>query len=247
MLFLLWTALAFADDACREITLSDIAAVPEPAIIVLGERRGAQPDLSRAKRVIQRLQKTAEGPVMLATDIVHHSVQKQFDDYERGAIRYESLEQQLQWPEQTSVSFAPYGQLFKQIENGLTVKAVGIDLVGPPDSNIRPPVPAVYPSIVSAAIADDALPFGLDGRIAEIMAYWDFQVANRAANEWNGQGYLVILTERARVESGGGVPWQLVQAGKRKVYSFILSWSEPFCDEGDNVWAKSPLLHNLGL
>ena len=61
------------------------------------------------------------------------------------------------------------------------------------------------------------------------------------------KGYLVILTERARVEGGGGVPWQLVQSGKRNVYSFILSWSEPFCAEGDNVWAKNPLLHTLGL
>ncbi|HAE53360.1 MAG TPA: hypothetical protein DCG25_00195 [Acidimicrobiaceae bacterium] len=247
MMFLLWTTLAFADDACRTIALPDIAAVPEPAIIVLGERRGAQPDLGRAKRIIRRLQKNANGPVTVATDIVHHSVQRQFDAYEAGQINHASLEQNLQWPEQTSVSFAPYGQLFKLAEQGVSVKAVGIDLVGPPNTDIRPPVPAVYPSMVNTTIADDALPFGLDGRIAEVMAYWDYQVANRAVNEWDGKGYLVILTERARVEGGGGVPWQLVQSGKRNVYSFILSWSEPFCAEGDNVWAKNPLLHTLGL
>ena len=56
-MLLLWTALAFGDDACNSVSLTDILAVPEPAIIVLGERRGAQPDLARAMRVVKGLQK----------------------------------------------------------------------------------------------------------------------------------------------------------------------------------------------
>jgi len=246
MTFLIWTMVAFGGDACETISLSDIAAVPEPAIIVLGERRGAQPDLARARRVLSRLQRDADGGVMLATDLVHHKYQKHLNAYTSGQTDLSTLEESLEWSNHSATSFTPYGQLFRLAEKGLQLRAVGTEWIGPPE-NVHPPVPGVYPSLVSSAVPEDNLPFGLDSRIAETMAYWDYQVAMRAVNEWDGRGYLVILTDRARTEGGGGVPWQLAQSDTHQVYAFLLAWAEPYCEEGDNVWAKVPLLYNLGL
>lgn len=246
MIFLLWTALAFGGSACDKITLSDIAAVPEPAIIVLGERRGAHPDVGRAARVLTRLLKKTEQPVTLAADIVHHNYQNHLDRYASGKINRDELEANLEWSKNSGTQFAPYGRIFRLSEKGLRLQAVGSDLVGPPD-DLQVPVPGVYPTLVSSVIPDGEMEFGLDNRIAQTMAYWDYQVAMRALNDWNGQGYLVILTERARTEGGGGVPWQLTHASDHAVYAFLLAWAEAYCGEGDDVWAANPILTTLGL
>jgi hypothetical protein len=245
MMFLLWTALAFAGNGCKTIGLSDIAAVPSPAIIVLGVRPGAKPDLLRAARVLRRLQNDNAGPIVLAVDIVHHSKQHHLDRLVSGQTDLRSLEASLAWTENTAAAFQPYARLFSMGQQDVQLLAVGLDPTGLPD-DIHPPVPGHYPAMVSETVSGD-LPYGLDGRIAKTLAYWDYQIALRSVNEWSGDGTLVILTDRAKVEGGGGVPWQLVQAGHESVYAFLLAWAEPFCEDGDNVWAKVPLLFALGL
>ena len=156
MSFLLWTMLAYGGDACETISLSDIAAVPAPAIIVLGERRGAQPDPYRARRVLKRLQRDDQNPVMLATDIVHHKFQNALTQFERGDSDLKTLETGLAWQEHSATSFSPYGQLFKLAESGVKLRAVGSDLNGPPEK-MTPPVPAVYTSLISSAIPENDL------------------------------------------------------------------------------------------
>lgn len=244
-MLLFWISLAFAEDACSTISLSDVVSVPESSIIVLGARRGAQPDVARAQRVIKALQAKTQHPVTLAIDFVHHSFQGQFDAFGQGHLDPLELETQLEWTQHSATTFKPYGRLFKTVVEHGMIYAVGSDLESPPP-DVGTPIPGVYPDMVNSVIPEGQLVFGLDNRIAETMAYWDYQIANRALNEWDQQGYLVILTDRSRVEGGGGVPWQLVQRKTPPVYAFLLAWAEPYCTEGDNVWARNPLFHTLG-
>jgi len=246
MTWFIWLTLAFADDSCRTITLPDITAVPEPAIIVLGERRGVAMDNLRAVKVLKALHKKTESPVTVAVDVVHHKYQHVFEQYSTGALDILQLEDALSWRTHTEVSFTPYRKLFATAVTGGTIHAVGTDLK-PPPPEITPPTPGVYPSIVNSVVPDGELGFGLDAKISKTMAYWDYLVANRAANEWDGRGYLLIVTERARVEGGGGIPWQLVRQQDTPVYSFLLAWADPYCAKGDNVWAQNPLLSTLGI
>ena len=54
---------------------------------------------------------------------------------------------------------------------------------------------------------------------------------------WNGEGYLVVVTNRTRVEGGKGVPWQIDMELEQPVHSFVLAWGvEPPCYAGDQVW-----------
>ena len=197
-------------------------------------------------RVVKGLQKKSDVPITLATDIVHHRYQRVFEQFSIGKIDLDTMENQLEWDTHHGTHFKPYGQLFSATAANGNLFAVGSSLESP-KGDVTTPIPGVYPSMINSVIPDNQMVFGLDNRIAEVMAYWDYQIANRARNEWDGRGYLVILTERSRVEGGGGVPWQLVQGKNRSVYSFLLSWAEPYCTEGDNVWAKNPFLYSLGL
>ena len=246
MTWFLWITLSLADDACHSITLPDITAVPESAIIVLGERRGAAVDTARALKAIRGLQKKTNGPVTVALDIVHHKYQHVFEQYTSGSLEVTRLEEALSWSTQTEAAFTPYRKLIDAARAQGSIHGVGSDLSATP-KDISPPIPGVYPALINSVIPDGDLAFGMDAKIAKTMAYWDYQIANRALNEWDGQGYLVILTERARVEGGGGVPWQLVRAQDKPVYSFLLAWAESYCTPGDNVWSKNPLFSTLGL
>lgn len=246
MTWILWFMMAFADDSCRSITLPDITAVPEPAIIVLGERRGAAIDNARTLKTIRALQKKTAAPVVVAFDIVHHDSQHVLEKYTSGALDDTELEGALSWNTQTEAAFTPYRKLFDAAVSQGSIHAVGSDL-DPTPKDVTPPIPGVYPGLVNSVVPDGDLGFGLDAKIAKTMAYWDYQIANRAANEWDGRGYLVIVTERARVEGGGGVPWQLVRGQDKPVYAFLLAWAEPYCTAGDNVWSKNPFFSTLGL
>ena len=245
MIWFLWLSLASADDSCRSVTLPDITAVPEPAIIVLGERRGVALDNMRA-RASESTAKRAESPVTVALDLVHHKYQHVFEQYTTGALDVTDLEDALSWRTQTEVSFTPYRKFITTAASGGSLHAVGIDLE-PTPSEVTPPIPGVFPSVVNSVVPDGELGFGLDAKIAQTMAYWDYLVANRAVNEWDGRGYLLIVTERARVEGGGGIPWQLVRRQDTPVYSFLLAWADPYCTKGDHVWSKNPLLSAFGI
>ena len=171
MIWFLWLSLASADDSCRSITLPDITAVPEPAIIVLGERRGVALDNIRALRVLKALQKKTESPVTVASDLVHHKYQHVFEQYTTGALDVMELEDALSWRTQTEVSFTPYRKFITTAASGGSFHAVGIDLE-PTPSEVTPPIPGVYPSVVNSVVPDGELGFGLDAKIAQTMAYW---------------------------------------------------------------------------
>jgi len=241
--FFAWTAIA--DDACSTATLRDVLKIPEPAVIVLGERHGAEPDMARALRVIRRLHVNSQN-VTLATDMVHRDQQSAFDSYASGDESVEYLAEDLSWNDRTGFPFAPYGRLFRTTRYGVSLVAVGASPIGPPPER-RPPIPQGYANWVASAIPNNTLAFGMDTRIARTLAWTDFQIAEHALLEWNNSGYLVILTERARVEGGMGVQWQAAQLTDIPVHSFILSWSQAYCTAGDKVWAKRPLLTQLGL
>ena len=246
MLLLFLPIAAHAADPCKTISASDILSIPEPAVIVLGERFGSRVELARASRVIKGLAKKSTGGVTLATERVHYDHQKAFDQFSTNGFSTSTLEQDLNWGAETPVSFKPYGRLFKQAAVHANLIAAGPNMTAP-TNDVQPPVPAVYPALVSSVVAQDQLTFGMDNRISRILAYWDYQVAMRALHQWDGKGYLVIMTERARSEGGGGVPWQVSHEGSHTAYSFLLSWANSYCEEGDNVWAKVPLLHTMGL
>ena len=78
-LWSLFQAAIAAPNTCVPIDASDILEIPPPAVIVLGERHGMQPDLRRAERITKGLQRAA--PVTIALEAIHQKHQVVLDNF----------------------------------------------------------------------------------------------------------------------------------------------------------------------
>lgn len=235
-----WLATALAGDtSCDVISMKDVLATPAPAVLVLGERAGTEPDLRRATAIARRL--GAEQPVTVALEAVHERYQPDLDAFAHGGVEPESLPVQLDWTHSWGFPYRPYERLVTGAVRGQSVVAAGTDLGDAPVGALFP-VPQSYMRILSDITAGSDVPPEHERSFVRAMAWRDHEIAANALAGWDGKGYLVIVTGRGHVEGGKGVAWQVQQARPDvKVDSFVLAWGgNPPCYDGDKVWRFDP-------
>lgn len=236
MLVTMVTAALAGTGDCQSVGFSDITMVQAPAVIVLGERHGTQPDLARATRVVHRLSTAA--PVTLALESVNQKYQPVLDRYAAGEIDPASLPSMLEWAESWGYPWGPYERLITAALWGVNVVAAGPDL-GPAPDGEQFPVPPGYINILDDAMAEHPIPPEMEPRFVRSMAWRDYSIADAAIDRWDGQGYLVIVAGRGHVEGGKGVAWQVDQRLEAPVHAFVLAWADAPCYTGDQVWRST--------
>lgn len=231
MWWLLASALA---GPCETLGLTDLTEIPAPAIIVLGERQGHQPDLRRAERLVAALEQ--QGDVTLAVEAVESSKQPVLDKFARGEIAAPDLPGLLAWETSWGFDWKPY-------ENLVTAKLMGADVVaigapyGPPPPDSMVAMPPRYIEHFRDAMGGHEIPPGQEGRFAQSMAWRDHHMASTALNGWSGEGYLLVLANRTAVEGGLGVGWQLKRATSTTVHTVMLvPGRDPQCTADDRYW-----------
>lgn len=237
LLFLLQAALA-AQPRCVEIGMADILEIQPPAVLVLGERHGTQPDLARAARVAKRLQRVAG--VTVALEAVDHSLQPILDDHAAEKFDKADLPGLLDWPNSWGFPYRPYEPLVSAAERDIRVIAAGLDLGQRPEGRTTP-IPNGYINILRDAMAEHEMPANMEARFVQSMAWRDYRIAETAVQGWDQQGYLIIVAGRGHIEGGKGVPWQAQRMVSVPVHSFVLAWADPPCYSGDRVWGPGLL------
>jgi len=237
------TAIASAG-TCTAIDASDILAVPPPAVIVLGERPGDSLDGKRAARLVHRL--SAAGPVTLALEALPVAAQPTLDQYAAGDIETERLADRLDWQNTVAFPYRPYAGLVTAAVDGVHVVAASAPPETPPaDAQIA--LAPGYLSVLRDGLGGHDLPLPLEARYARTAAWRDVRIATAGITAWDDRGYLVIVTHRARVEGGFGVPWQASLLTRAPVHAFTLAWGgDPPCYSGDRVWRETLMERLLG-
>jgi uncharacterized iron-regulated protein len=233
---LLWTmgwALA-GGGACERIGFAEVVDVPAPAVLVLGERHGVQPDLMRAARVMRTL--AERGPVTVALEAVHERYQPILDGFARGEIEADDLEALLEWETSWGFSYRAYAPLVTAASEGARVIAAGLDL-GPRPETRGVPLPGGYREILAASMGGHPVTPGTESDFLQAMAWRDFRIAELGVRGWDGQGVLLIVTGRGHVEGGLGVSWQAQRMTPAPVRAAVLKpGRNPPCWEGDRLW-----------
>lgn len=233
---MLWWLLgaAIAAPQCENIRFRDIVSIPAPAVIVLGERHGHQPDLRRADRVVTRLSR--RGEVTLALEAVHHRMQPVLDRFAAGDLDAADLPGLLDWNASWGFAWRPYAPVVTAAVQGVAVVAAGLDL-GPKPEDRDVPVPPRYIDLLRDAMQGHDMPLEMEARFVTSMAWRDFGIAEHALKAWDGQGHLVILAGRGHVEGGKGIAWQVAQQVEVPVHGFVLARGKDApCYPGDRLW-----------
>lgn len=232
MLFLAVTAAIAAQD-CEFVTATDIVAVAPPAVIVLGERRGTQPDLWRATRTVRRLGRRA--PVTVALQAINEQQGPILQRYANGAVLPGDLPELIAWDQHWGFEFAPYRGLVTAASWGANVVPVGMAPTPRPVTAILP-MPPNYMFVLGEAMKEGPVPVELESVLTEFVAWQDHRIAANAISAWDGQGYLVIVADRFHVEGGKGVGWQAARLTEHSVHSFLLADAGALCTRDDRVW-----------
>jgi len=232
---LLWLIGAALGADCEMVGFAEVIAAEEPAILVLGERHGTQPDLRRAAKVVRVLSRTV--PVTVALEAVHHRFQPVLDRYAGDAVELGDLPALLDWEESWGFRFQPYKALVTAADlSGVSVVAAGLDLGKKPD-DAEIPLPSRYVDVLRPAMGDHPMPLGMEASFVQAMAWRDHEIARLAIEGWDGEGFLVIVTGRGHVEGGKGVGWQAGMLSKAPVHEVVLkrTGDDP-CFAGDRLW-----------
>lgn len=216
---MIWFTAALA--TCTQTKIPEIAAIPAPAVIVLGERMGVKKDLSRARKLLKKLQ----GPKQLAVAVVDRAKQQVLERHNRGELPTLLLEKELGW---SGFPFTAYSPLFTM---GVAVRAVGVP-VEPKPEGTPVPLPAGYARLLSDGMAGHMMPADLESSFSQLVAWYDHRVALHAVEGWNGKGYLVVLADRTHVEGGKGISWQLQRLTEAPVHAVMLA-DPGACYSGD--------------
>ena len=243
ILWILFQAALAAQPSCTEIGIADILAIQAPAVIVLGERHGTQPDLARAARIANRLKRVAD--VTVALEAIHHDQQQVLDDHAAEKFDKADLPGLLDWPNRWGFPYKPYEPLVTAAERELRVIGAGLDLGQRPEGRTTP-IPNGYINILRDAMAEHEMPVDMEARFVQSMAWRDYRIAESAIQGWDQQGYLLIVAGRGHVEGGKGVQWQAQRMVSVPVHSFVLAWASPPCYSGDRVWRPSLLEQLFG-
>lgn len=230
---LLWSVVASAAP-CEAVGVGDLLAVRGPAVVVLGERRGSQPDLARAARLVRRL--ADRGPVTLALDAVPASGQRALDALADGELDANSLRDALAWDVATR-PFEPYQPLLGASRWGVDVLAAGFEGAAAPTGR-RFPIPEGYAAALHDAMGEHPVSPELQDRFERGLAWQDNRTAQLAQQGWQREGVLVVIADRARVEGGLGVSWQLeaLLPGVPVQRVLLDDGGDPVCAVGDQVW-----------
>jgi hypothetical protein len=235
----MWLALiaasaAFAQDAppqtCTKTTIGKVTAVQPPAVIVLGERKGTLPDLSRARSIVKKLLK--KGPVTLALQAVRTDHQAVLDQLAAGTLPVEQVPAALDWENSWGFPFEAYEPLLETSALGVKLVGIGQDFtLRPPDQTVQ--LPPGYFAMLADPMGDNPVPPELETPFAEFVAWADKGLAQTAVSAWDGQGTLVIVVDRYFVEGGGGVPFQASKLTTAPVSAVILADAGSKCYPGD--------------
>lgn len=219
---------------CETVSFRDVIDVEAPAVIVLGERHGHQPDLRRAGRVVSRLARTA--PVQVGIEAVHQRYQPVLDAFAAGRADASDLPELMDWEGSWGFRWRPYQPVVTAAVDGATVRAAGLDL-GPMPEDAQVPIPPAYFDILRDAMAGHEMDPSMASGFVAAMAWRDHRIAALSAEGWSGEGYLVIVTGRGHVEGGKGVNWQVQRMVDAPVHSFVLAKGpNPPCHPGDKLW-----------
>ncbi len=222
---------------CTPIALSELATTPAPAVFVLGERRGTQPDLARATRLVGRLRATGEA-VTVALQAVSHDLQPVLDRYADGSIPTDALPDELNWGSRWGFPWAPYRPLVTGALHGDTVVGIGHEPAPQPNGTAVPRAPG-YARILADAMSGHPMPAELEGRFVQMVSWLDHRMARSAAHGWSNDGYLVVVVDRLHVEGAKGVPWQLQRMVEAPVIPVLLG--DPGACYPQDRYLDSPL------
>jgi hypothetical protein len=234
---MLWLILSLipvsvAQDACEKVSVGELAKVNVPSVLVLGERKGTQPDLVRAAKVVKALQKS--GPVTLALQAVDRGQQSVLDQLTTGALSTEGLEEALGFHEAWGAPITGYLPLFALADDGVRLVAIG-GPVEPRAEDDPLPLPPGYIHVLGDAMGEAMMPVELEPRFIQRVAWIDHTLATRALSAWDEQGTLVILADRLHVEGGKGISWQAQRLTEVRVHQAVLAWSDTPCYPDDRL------------
>lgn len=227
MIALIGAALA---GGCTPSTLGELAQIEAPAVLVLGERKGTQPDLWRATRLVGRLRSTGE-PVTVALQAVDLDAQPVLDRYGAGEIEPSDLPGLLGWQQHWGFPYRPYERLVTGALHGDRVVGVGVQVERQPPDAVAPRPPG-YARILGDAMAGHYMPPELEPAFAQTVSWFDHRTARAAMEGWNGRGFLVVIADRLHVEGGKGIGWQLQRMVEAQVSTVSLG-GPGACYEGD--------------
>jgi hypothetical protein len=230
-----------ADGGCSKTSVGKLAKVEQPAVLVLGERKGTLPDLSRAARLVKKLLK--KGSVTVALQAVRAKSQDALDQYARGGLSMEVLPERLDWQNSWGFPFEAYERVLGTGRQGAKLVAIGGRYLprpqdasgGAPSRQASLPIPPGYVQMLEDPMGDNPIPVELESRFAEFVAYSDRRFADIALAAWDGTGVLVILVDRYHVEGGMGVQWQAQTMTEAPVKGVLLADAESRCYKGDLV------------
>ncbi len=217
---------------CVKVSVADLAAAPSPSVLVLGERRGTNPDLARAAKIVGKL--AARGPVTVALQAVDADLQPTLDAFGEGTVLVEALPAKLAWAERNGFPFDGYAKIFEQRSENVRFVGIGGPVaLKPPEASF--PLPPGYIAILADAMGDSPVPGALETTTVETVAWADHGYATRALAAWDGAGVLVILVDRLHVEGGLGVQWQAERLAQVPVAAAMLADGGSRCYAGDRL------------
>lgn len=221
---------------CAKTTVPELVTPPGPRVLVLGERKGTNPDLARAASIVKKL--AAKGPVTVALQAVSPARQAELDQWKSGAIPETSLSVKLDWggadTGYAGFPFDPYAKLLATRSLGVTFVAIGRPWQLRPEGETVQ-LPPGYIGVLVDAMGDTPVPVDLETTTVETVSWADTRLAKAALDGWNGEGTLVVLVDRFHVEGGLGVQWQLQRLAQVPVDAAMLASGESRCYAGDRL------------
>ncbi len=237
LLLSLLHAVAFsAPTDCQAVGLTDLAAVPAPAILVLGETPGEPDDLRRAYKLVRALR--GRDRVTVGLQAIHQDYQGALQGMVADAPDLGALDETVQWSAHWPWSSAGYRGVLTMgltdVAGGVQLTALGGDEIPPRGAEVGS-VPEGYAERLQS-ISDGTLTGSMAARVARARSWSDSRMAERALEAWGGEGYLVVIVDRTRVAGPGGVDWQLERRASQSVHAVVLDWSDADCMEGEKQW-----------
>lgn len=228
-----WTLLLSAALAapCEPIEIEAIAALPTPAILVLGERHAHRRDLRAAGRVLDALVATG-APVTLALEAIHHDEQAALDAFTTSGAKLASLPNAVSWQARWGHAFRPYRPALRPAVSRRV--AAGPTLGKAPEA-AEIDVPAAYTELLAPMVAEHGMPPEALPAFARSMAWRDLGIAALGVQGWNARGWLVILAGKGHVARAIGTPFQLAALTDAPVHHALLGETPDGCAAGDRV------------
>ncbi|MCA9490384.1 MAG: ChaN family lipoprotein [Myxococcales bacterium] len=231
---LLWTLASVAlADGCTKTSVGKLTILPEPGVLVLGDRKGTVPDLKRAKAIVSKLSR--RGPVTVALQAFRLGEhQPALDALAEGRMTVDQIPSAVDWENTWGFPFEAYAPLLSLAGPDVHLVGIGQPYQPLPDDQTVP-LPPGYIHILSDAMSDAPIPVDLETPYVAEVAWADHRFAKAAIDAWDGKGTLVIVVDRMHVEGGLGVGWQAQRLTGSPVVQAMLANGESRCYAGDQL------------